>query len=145
MSWGTKIAILYIGFVAMIVALVVKSSQQNTDLVSADYYAQELKFQDKINGQKNLSDLATSIACEAEENAVLITLPQELRNSSTIGEILIYRPSDAQLDIKQDLNTDVNGNQRIQSKLLKRGLYKIQLSCNSEGKNYFFEKEIFYN
>lgn len=145
MSWGTKIAILYIGFVAMIVALVVKSSQVNTDLVSADYYAQELKFQDKINGQKNLSNLTNSIECVTERNAVLITLPEELRNNSTKGEIVIYRPSDALLDVKQILKADTSGIQRIQSKSFKRGLYKVQLNCSSQGKNYFFEKDIFYN
>ena len=41
MNWGKKIAVLYIGFVIMIGFLVYKSTQQNTDLVSDDYYKKE--------------------------------------------------------------------------------------------------------
>jgi len=49
MSWGKKITILYIGFVLLIVSMVTISASHKIELVSKDYYAQELDYQQKIN------------------------------------------------------------------------------------------------
>ena len=45
MNWGYKILTVYIIFIAGILFLVFKSSNQNQDLVTKDYYEQELKYQ----------------------------------------------------------------------------------------------------
>ena len=45
MNWGYKIILVYVLFVAGIVFLVVRSSMENTDLVTSDYYEKELKYQ----------------------------------------------------------------------------------------------------
>jgi hypothetical protein len=50
MSWGTKIAFLYLSFATMIGVMVYKSVTQSVDLVAPNYYEQELKYQDKIDG-----------------------------------------------------------------------------------------------
>ena len=55
MSWGTKIAFLYLSFATMIGVMVYKSVTQSVDLVAPNYYEQELKYQDKIDGINNLS------------------------------------------------------------------------------------------
>ena len=52
-SWGTKIATLYIGFVGLIILMVSMSMRQRVDLVSEDYYNRELAYQDKINEIKH--------------------------------------------------------------------------------------------
>lgn len=49
LNWGAGIAVLYMGFVAMIVLLVVMSMRQKIDLVTDEYYAEELLFQGKID------------------------------------------------------------------------------------------------
>ena len=145
MNWGKKIAILYIGFVLMIVFLVLKSNHENTDLVSADYYAQELKFQDKIDGQNNMNALSGQVQCEARNKTVNITFPQELFGKNTTGEILFYRPSDATLDLSSKLEMDAQGNQVIHSENFKRGIYRMQLKCVANSKSYYYEQQIFMN
>ena len=49
MNWGYKILMVYVIFIAGILLLVFKSSSQNQDLVTEDYYEQELKYQQKID------------------------------------------------------------------------------------------------
>ena len=57
MSWGYKILGVYLVFVTGIVFLVIKSSNQKVDLVTKDYYEQELMYQDKINETARASKL----------------------------------------------------------------------------------------
>lgn len=145
MNWGTKIALLYIGFVLMIVFMVFKSNNEKVDLVSADYYAQELKFQDKIDGQKNTNTLSTPIECEAANKTVNIKFPSEFNSSKTSGEIYFYRPSDASLDLNTSLKLDAQGNQEITNPKFERGIYRMQIKASIEGKAYYFEQQIFMN
>ena len=49
MNWGYKIMIVYLVFVAGIAVMVYNSAMQNIDLVTPDYYAKELKYQEKID------------------------------------------------------------------------------------------------
>ena len=48
MSWGIKIAIVYVGFMALIISMVIVSSSSKSELVAKDYYAQELNYQQRI-------------------------------------------------------------------------------------------------
>ena len=49
MNWGFKILMLYAAFVGMIIFLVFRTAHENIDLVTEDYYQQELAFQNKID------------------------------------------------------------------------------------------------
>jgi hypothetical protein len=144
-NWGTKIALLYVGFVAMIAVMVFKSSQHKVDLVSADYYAQELKFQDKIDGKNNLSSLSTKIDWLAKDKQIDIKFPMELVEGKAVGEIKLYRPSNSQDDLKFPLQINEKGNQLIKSEQFKRGVYLMQISFKIGETDYFSEQELFMN
>ena len=58
MDFGGKIIILYLSFVGLILTLVFMSYGQKVELVSADYYAQEINFQQKINATNNEKSLS---------------------------------------------------------------------------------------
>ena len=60
-NWGYKIVLVYCVFVAGILYLVVQSSRQQMDLVTDDYYAQEIKYQEKIDQSKRASALSEPI------------------------------------------------------------------------------------
>ncbi|MBL7892202.1 MAG: FixH family protein [Bacteroidia bacterium] len=145
MNWGHKIALLYTGFVAMILTLVFLASNQKVDLVSADYYDQEIKFQGKIDAIKNVNTLSGPIVCEAKDKSLHINFPKELLEKNATGTIRLYRPSDASLDLQEKLNVDIKNDQVISSAKFKRGLYKIQINWKMENKDYYFEESVFMN
>ncbi|MBI2271108.1 MAG: FixH family protein [Bacteroidetes bacterium] len=145
MNWGHKIALLYIGFVAMIITLVFLASNQKVDLVSADYYDQEIKFQGKIDAINNMNTLSGTIVCEAKDKSVHISFPKELLEKNATGTIRLYRPSDASLDLQTKLIIDIKNDQVISSGKFKRGLYKMQINWKMENKDYYFEESIFMN
>lgn len=145
MNWGHKITILYLGFVALILTLVFMASSQKVDLVSADYYDQEIKFQDKINATGNAQKLNAPINFEAKNKTLEIIYPKELLEKNIKGEVKLYRPSDASLDYKTSINMNTDGKQNIESPAFKRGLYKMQINWTMNNKNYYFEEPVFMN
>lgn len=145
MSWGTKIAILYISFAVLIIAMVILSVNQKVDLVSADYYERELKYQDKIDGINNFSELGDKIVTEAKNQQVKIMFPKSMKDSLISGKINFYRPSDASLDMSFNLNYNTEREQLITSPKFKKGLYKMEIDLVVEGKKYYNEQNVFMN
>jgi len=143
MNWGTKILIVYVAFISGILYMVFKSSAQKSDLVTADYYAKELKYQDKIDEMNRVVALRAPVEYEIRDRILYIRFPADFTGKKLVGEALLYCPSDENKDIRKhfslqdetlQLNIPANGN----------GLYEIQLSWQDEtGKTYYFEKKIF--
>ena len=141
-SWGTRIVILYLSFVAGIVFLVYKSMHQEVDLVSKDYYEREIKYQEIIDAKANVLALPEPIITEVKEDAVFIKLPETFKNKEIIGTIYFYRPSNSSLDFKTALKTNEQLVQSLKKSLLQFGLYKMEIDFDADGKRYFIEKTI---
>ncbi|MBN8789885.1 MAG: FixH family protein [Terrimonas sp.] len=142
MNWGYKILIVYLAFVAGIVVLVFKSSNEKIDLVTPDYYAKELKHQDRIDAIKRTNALSSKVKFEIVNNTLIITLPAEFNEKDLIGEVLLYRPSDNGKDIKKDFTTS-NSTTAIALPSGINGAYELQIDWNDAGRAYYFEEKIF--
>jgi nitrogen fixation protein FixH len=138
MNWGVRIALLYGGFVAGVVGMVVFSSQQQIDLVRKDYYSAELKHQDRIDETDNAAALSEQVKLSRNASGVTIQFPAEMQDKTVTGTAYFYRPSDAKLDRTFTLKPDISGLQLISGELMP-GMYNVQVQWNAEGKNYFSE------
>lgn len=144
MNFGGKIVILYLSFVALILTLVFNCYSMDVDLVSSDYYAQEINFQQKINAINNEKQLIKSITHNLNNKNIVFEIDSALITKDFNGTITFFRPSDSKKDIKLKMNFNKN-QQVIETKQLVHGVYKIQLSWTSNQKNYFKEDVIFIN
>lgn len=142
MNWGYKILIVYLLFVAGIVLLVFKSANQKIDLVTPDYYAKELKHQDRIDAIKRTNALSSKLKYEVANNTIIITLPAEFNEKELKGEILLYCPSDNNKDIRKDFSTN-NRTTAIELPSGINGSYDLQVSWNTETRDYYFEEKLF--
>lgn len=141
MNWGYKILLVYIVFVAGILLMVIKSASQKVDLVTTDYYAKELKYQERIDANKNASNLSGPVNFKLEKGNLKIYLPKEFEGKNINGNIVLYCPSDENKDVKQDFSQD----KTILSLPLtetKKRQFILQVSLQAEGKAYYFEKNI---
>lgn len=142
-NWGYKILIVYLCFVAGILFLVYKASQQKFDLVTTDYYAAELKFQNVIDQKQRVAALSAPPKISHSANRVDIQFPEEFRNRSVTGECYLYRPSDAAKDIRKDFATEKNFIEiRLDQNL--SGSYYVKLSWQADGQTYYNEQKIFF-
>lgn len=141
MNWGSKILIVYVAFVAGIVFMVFKSSTQSNDLVTTDYYAKELKYQDKIEEIKRTDALSAPVAYSIKDNAINIVFPKDFTGKKLSGEAVLYCPSDEKKDIKKNFSLKDESLQ-MQIPAGSKGLYELHLSWEDGGVNYYFEKKI---
>lgn len=137
-NWGAGIAVLYVGFVAMILLLVGMSAGQKIDMVTDHYYEEELKFQDKIDKVKRTSELAELVTWDVAESGLQIHFPKTFPDSVITGNILLYCPSDNRNDRKFAI-APVNGGQTLPYAQIPGGRYKIQIDWKAGQSAYWNE------
>jgi hypothetical protein len=144
MHWGHKIIIVFIIFAAGILTLVTKSMQTKIDLVTPDYYGEELKYQQVIDGRKQASSLSSPVKISQEENTVTLAFPAEMQDIPLSGNILFYRASNSSQDVSVPLQSQ-KGLLVLDKNRLQKGSYRIQLTWKANGKKYFQENAIMVN
>jgi hypothetical protein len=138
-NWGHSVAIAFVGFAAFIVYMVVKAYQQDVNLVSEDYYAKEIKYQEQMDKMSNAYDIQDQILVTQNSSDITITFP----TAEIEGTVIFFRPSDEKRDVKKDLKVDNKRQQRFNKSEFQRGLYKVQLDWMQGGQKYFVEKTTF--
>ena len=144
MNWGNKIILAFLLFAGLIMTLVYKSIHTKYDLVSKNYYQDELRFQDKIDGAANAVKLAKVIVSQDKES-LLITLPDEMKGTKVEGEAWFYCKTDAEKDRKIPLAIDENGEQRILKKTFIKGTYELKLNWQTPANKYYTEQIVILN
>jgi hypothetical protein len=139
MNWGKKIAVLYLSFVALIVAMVAMAMNQKVDLVASDYYEQEIKYQGKINKIERTKMLNSQLIWKVENTKITFEFPKESNGKTKSGYVNFFRPSDAELDQKTEFKNDTLSNQTIDITMLKKGVYKMQIDWKVEDIEYYNE------
>jgi hypothetical protein len=143
MSWGIKIAAVYIGFVGLIAFLIFKTSQQNIDLVSEDYYQQELEYQDRIDQQTATISLGTQPVVILRDGNVDIVFPDSVAKRIVAGDAFFYRPSDAAKDFSVKLQFNEVGIQQISTSMFTQGVYQLKLTWKVEDESYYHETQLY--
>jgi nitrogen fixation protein FixH len=140
MNWGTKIAFLYLSFASMIGFMVYKSATQTVDLVAPNYYEQELKYQDKIDGINNLNETSKALLIAHETDKVTFSFLKEMGTPK--GKILFFKPDNARADFEEEININEDGKQLIFTKALSKGTYLVKVDWKIGDKKYFKEERI---
>lgn len=140
-NWGAKIALLYGGFVALIVVLVAGSMRQDFDLVSPDYYSQEIKYQQVIDAGKNQAALSAPVSVHANETMVSIDFPAEFANKTMNGTIQFYSPVNAAWD-KTVKMTNTGNSISVPRSELHSTTYTIKMNWEADGKKYYQETSL---
>lgn len=141
-NWGTRIAIFYIVFVIGMVYLVVRSTQQSIDLVTDDYYAQEIKYQNRIDDVERTSSLSSQPTISYAQDIISINMPAEFKDKEVTGSILLYCPANAANDQRMNFQTK-DGMIRMSVPEKNSGQHEVQISWEANGKTYYANKAIF--
>lgn len=141
-NWGTKIALLYIGFVAMIVTLVIMASNVKFDLVTKDYYNQELKFQHQIDAAANQKALSQPLQIKAADEQVSISFPPEMTNKLKKINVYFMAMVHEEWDQKIEVHT-LDNSIAIDRSLLRPTRYQVKVNWQCEGTDYFQQSDLF--
>ena len=83
-NWGKGIVIaivLFISFIMYFVVTMTTDHRYDHDLVTENYYQNELTYQEKINASRNTINLSEDITYEQTADGILIKLPKELQTN----------------------------------------------------------------
>lgn len=137
-NWGFKITVLYLGFVALIVTMAIMAMRQKVDLVSKDYYEQELAYQGKIDKKILTASLNEPLSWNILTDKLILTFPKQFKGQQINTEVYFFRPSDVNLDKLFSLR-DTSNNQVIATDKLKKGVYKMQINWRVNNQEYYNE------
>ncbi len=144
-NWGTGIALTYSIFAMMIIAFVVYSFSKDIDLVTPDYYAKELVFQNQIDKEKRSQALTKNVTFVMGKEQLDIQFPEEMKNQVISGKVKFFCPVDAKKDISFPIEADADGKQVIALDQVKNGRYKLQINWEANGLEYYKEGVIVRN
>ena len=144
-NWGWRIVILYSSFVVLILFLVYKTTTVKDDLVTPDYYAKELKFQEHLDKQKRTHDLKEQLSWSVKGKNISIRFPEEIRAKNVKAEILFYNTAEAKKDLSITCAPDPTGVCDVSSEKLSHGIYQMQIDWSAGGITYYNEGVIKIN
>lgn len=141
--WPIAITTFFVIAIIFIVSFIAFAMRQREDLVSADYYEREVRYQSQLDTLNRSQHLAanTVVTFEAAQQNIVIALPAEQIKNAT-GTIHLYRPSDARLDRDLPLALNAAGTQRLDARQLADGLWKVRVKWTANGQEYFLDQPV---
>ncbi|WP_339922007.1 FixH family protein [uncultured Cyclobacterium sp.] len=139
MNWGNGIFLLlvvFIGLMATLVTICVK--QDDIHLVTENYYAEEIKYQEHIDRVTNTKATEGKVM---EFNVKSKTLQFKLPVGAS-GELHLFRPSDARLDRKIKVEIKDAAANVLPLEDLQPGYWKVKMTWEADGIAFFEEKKI---
>jgi hypothetical protein len=141
MNWGNKLVVVFIVFGLFIGYLVYRAVTTKYDLVSKEYYKDELRYQDKIDRIKNASKIS-EVKLEQDAEAVIIHLPQEQIGYAVSGDVFFYCITDDRNDYHTALQVDSTNRQIILKKALQKGAYELKINWQLGKELYYSEQKL---
>lgn len=145
-NWGTGIVLAFIGFISFILYFVISmtvNKKYEHDLVTENYYAQELEFENDLNKQKNAQSLKEDITWKHSKEGLVINFPSDMDPTKISGKVFLYRPSNKQLDFESAISLS-DHNLLIPDKSLLGGRWNIKVDWEYNGNSYVYKKDITY-
>lgn len=140
MSWGNKLLLVFIAFGGLMFFMVYNSMNTHFDLVTKEYYKEELAYQGIIDGRDNARKLNGKLSLTEQDSHLVLQLPEEVTPDSVSGKIWFYCVTDASKDLFVDLQPGDDGIQRIPINALKADKYTVKVEWNQGGTKYYSEE-----
>jgi len=146
MNWGKGIVLAIVLFIAFIMYFVIKMQMNNNynfELVTENYYHQEVSFQEKLNAKQNASIYLKEFSIKKRSKGLDIQLPSEIINHSSHVEVFFYRPSNKSLDFRYPVKSS-NSIFSILDPRIIPGRWNVEINIINDSIPYLFTKELMY-
>lgn len=131
-NWGWKIGLLYGGFVVMIITLAFRASSEKVELVTKNYYEEELKYQERIDQQHMADSLHLRPEWTVGHGHVSMKIPSTDHVAEVKGTVKFYCPSDAQKDFSYPFTAKTDSDVVISHAGLAHSLYRVNVEWTQD-------------
>ncbi|MFN3951655.1 MAG: FixH family protein [Thermaurantimonas sp.] len=137
LNWGWYIVFALIGFAVFILYHVYGMMRQNTDLITENYYNEELVYQERIEEKQRVLNENKALKINYDATHIYILLPFDGVFEAEINFIHPERQIfDKSYTVKDSLVT-------LSRSELKPGKWLLKCLVHSDGKKYLFEETLF--
>ncbi|XOV68769.1 MAG: FixH family protein [Fluviicola sp.] len=138
MNWGRGITVALVMFIGFIVTLGVILMRQNVDLVTEDYYQQEINYETQISAESNAKKLEEQPSFMQDDNYFIVKVPDGKFNQIVLE---LKRPNNSD----KDLSFDIVGTKMfmVEKNELEAGQYGVVLRYDFDGKPCLQKSSVF--
>lgn len=146
LSWGHGVILALGSFIAFILFMVFgfTHGQQNSELVSNNYYEDELAYQTVIDAKKNAENLSEIPNYQQLESGIKIIFPTTVIPENNSVNFELYRTDDANLDVKKELTLDASHAIFIPKNIIAKGSYTLKVKWTQNKKPYQVDYDILW-
>lgn len=142
--WPVSIIAFFVVAIIACGTFVAFCSRHPADLVAADYYEQEVRYQGQIDRLQHAQQRAqlAHVDYQPAEKMINVSLPPNQSGSEVSGEVVLYRPSALNQDRKLKLAPDMHNVQHIDASALLPGLWKVRVSWTVDNQDYYLDQKV---
>lgn len=120
------------------------NGQKNSEMVTDNYYEEELKYQDVIDAKGKADQLQEKPVYSQDKKGIKITFPKDYDNSNATVKFVLNRTDDQNLDIHKSVQLDINKSFLIPAQVLTPGNYTLRLSWTKDKKDYRLDYDVIW-
>ncbi|MEJ2546079.1 MAG: FixH family protein [Calditrichaceae bacterium] len=141
-SWPIGLTIVFIVFFLYLIGFIVLSQMNQSDLVTENYYEEEMVYQDQIERMERSKKLNQSVVLNHDKQRKIFELqfPSDFDPDIISGSILFFRPSDAKQDQIHPIQLDNMGIQTLNIEHLHKGMWRVKIFWRMDSVEYYDEK-----
>ncbi len=142
--WPYGIIAVFAVFIPATAGLIIVACSHKEELVSANYYEQEIKFQSQMDRLARARQLGpgAAVAYDAAAQCLNISLPPDHIRRQATGRIELYRASAAGMDRQVKLQPDAAGRQTLDTRAIPAGPWTVRVSWAVGTENFLIEEKI---
>lgn len=143
-NFGTGIVIamgLFMIFILQYVIRVQFDHSLDNELVTENYYQQEVEIDGKRDREMNALALSQKVEVESDINGIHVHFPKDFDYKQIAGKVLLYRPSEQSKDMSLELKL-VDSDFTIPATLLVNGRWDIVIEWSYDNTSYRNEEKL---
>ncbi|TAI47117.1 FixH family protein [Flagellimonas allohymeniacidonis] len=145
-NWGTGIVLAFIAFISFIMYFVIQMAMDdraNHDLVTEDYYKQELEYQKEIDAERSASKMKANLKVTKSAQGLTLVFPKDFDVNQITGTVSLYRPSNKHLDFNLPISLS-NTHLLIPDNRLVDGRWDITVQWKYKDKTFLHKEKLTY-
>ncbi len=143
--WPTAIVLSFVFFISFILFCVWMMTKNKSELISADYYEQEIGYQQQIDKTALARQMNKNVGVEkdaATQSIVFSFPPQSGADHALSGTISFLRPSDSKLDFSVTVTQTESGKFIVPFLPMLPGLWSYRIDWKENGNSFLQEDYI---
>lgn len=145
-TWGHGVLVALGAFMIFILSMIFIFTRgwQNAEMISDNYYEDELHYQAVINAKNNADALSQKPLYSQSASGIRIDFPKDLKIDNSTVNFHLFRTDDAKLDVAKKVTLDADHAISIPKNVLFPGSYTLKIHWEQNKKPYQVDYDIIW-